>query len=1652
MSQILKSSSFSLIRTNAKLTTNIKIIADSRDRVFLESFDANPILSQSQYKAFEVTGGNYSFDLNRFYSQGSLLSPDIAFSTYEKDDSTQIKNNFSEQYDFFYAMGTQPKNSKLYNEELSMFFPLWVDASNIPDYFLIFKIDGPMTLNINDSSIKSNVDNFDSSSYLEDLIKNPTNFYSNYIKSSRIIKSFDLTGNSAIGRYIRKHATDPNIPSSSIYASLNKGDLTYWKGISYDQGGFCSKGLETYIDYTLIDKTLIESDDYLTIGFKKNKVVHPNILNLEFLFDDPEHNSTNNYEFSRYFGLYVSESELGQFYLSGDRLFDDRFYESNQSPVPYSNTIGFPQNQSSQIISNPNGVKIYPNIQGSTPGSTSIFSGRLLNWNEVQNPRFPYVKDVNGNFYSVNSSNSWISSYIASPTSITSSSYSVIDDAYLRLKNKSIDLKNFTGFNEAFAYVPYVYTEKIGTPSFSFSVIDSIISGDEIRISIIDPTNTDVDYYTIIADSGLSAGEYNGITFSPNGNTTQVADAISNAINNIGVVSGEYQIFTSINVKNTVVVYFRIHSEEENTVKYSFFTTSNTFPWSLPNIFIQPTFVTNYVLTPVQYNSIGHGLYYSYHFTGGCNNPKARFSVSISEIQSFFDPLEPVYIKTDVGYCALGDYSPYLDEPVFNELGDIISFNNIFDYVTFQITDTTQNIDFPSIKKILLYKYGKNTNGYLSVFPIRDFDFDFFDTSYNSTADSYPSSLYNWYISGPTGITGNHNTYIPTFNYTNLVGGTSFIDTLIGPNSDFVVKGRFQTLISEVDEILDTQSTITNEYDRLKENVLSDLAISSRVVPFINKWVYEDEGTDVRENPYRLNADQSFGFSNFSPSLDEYEHNPKFFTHEWYYLQEYPPYLSFQERLDSYSYFDNPIYNNYFPLQNTTGSTAFYSNLIGGTGLTANLFSIHEDYFSEYFVRNSVTGFPNPSSPIIPEIYAPKQYRYSIFKEGSSVKFPETMFRGAKVLIKDRTENSHLNYNLQNINLVPNTLYNGYKFSSVLTYGSDYGISIIKNDAYSNITIVIQADIADEVFLRYKYDGGLTGNFIDRSSLYTLTDKIGYSENSFDYIDTNVSGQIGSWSWDYNTNTWNVVLTSDQYGNYPNITNQVNPNINGGYNPLYTVPYYGINIKFDGVVPNTITSNSFNCNTINVNINETVVTLNGSSIDNVVVGQTGIIGSPPTSLLGFQSFISNPSGGQSTFDIVFTSNIKYTKGGYNYYKKILNQISFANIANDINSGNPLVKYINVDKNGNITFDSFCLEIASPDYVVKSTYLKTESIKQIPLQLQNYKGVIGYDLTSSSRAILNQIIRHRGGYDPKFKDLVKFIDVQDIINSNLIDNNIQILTTETQTIGATNTYTVSDSNISTIDNLFFNKVNIQNSGSILITDGVYPLIGEIAIDKSDFFIFKSNWDTGYYKQYPKTDISEPIIGTRENQENISFFGSKVLSIPDTISIEIFPQGIISPKDLISPSRINSVSPNLVGSTSINGNRLQLTIEAYIDLALQDFLISDGIDAPFIKYLNPNYLKGKDDIQKYVKEYIVENIKQRYYISNITFWEAFWKKGNSLPLVQCNLSDKEKIAAGYVKSKNFTTYSNNPEDLNFTLIYNIPKDRNASIAFSIQLKKK
>ena len=66
--KILEDASFGILRTNPKITGNVKVVVDSSNNTFIESISANDELSKSKYKAVKTSASSgYQFDIARVF-------------------------------------------------------------------------------------------------------------------------------------------------------------------------------------------------------------------------------------------------------------------------------------------------------------------------------------------------------------------------------------------------------------------------------------------------------------------------------------------------------------------------------------------------------------------------------------------------------------------------------------------------------------------------------------------------------------------------------------------------------------------------------------------------------------------------------------------------------------------------------------------------------------------------------------------------------------------------------------------------------------------------------------------------------------------------------------------------------------------------------------------------------------------------------------------------------------------------------------------------------------------------------------------------------------------------------------------------------------------------------------------------------------------------------------------------------------------------------------------------------------------------------------------------------------------------------------------------------------------------------------------------
>ena len=1632
---ILDKTSFGILRTNPKLTSNIKLITDGSDRLYLESFDANEELSKSKYKGFKVSSnGDYYYDLYRFYNQnGRRTSNQIAFDLYQRDDVNSVKELYGFQYDMFYSYGAETKPSKLYDEEYSLLAPLWIEPSNIPDYFIICRIEDPVS--VNSKNLIPDTTEFQNAS--DKLIDN-NNFVDNILSKSTIISSFDLRETSNLGRYIRKHANNENFPESSIIANWPKNDYFEYNGINLDKPGFCSKKKEMYYNSWPNDKTIIEYENIITDGFSEMGVAHPNIINLEFLFDDAD---VEDYRFQRYFGLYVNKAQYNEFFVDGNALFDDRF-SSDQLPIPTKNNIAYEDNIQDQVQTNENGIVVYakePVISSIDPGGTSFFPNEIV----YGKARIGYCQDAVGNFHKIKNSSEFSSNT-------------------LRLNNKNVNWKDFTGFQNPDNYVTSEFNYDIkGRPACVIEFDGAPLNDDEFRIFFTDsndPAQLDfIDFFTATASNTIPIRTSSSNLYSTLGSNEDRAIAFASCVRNMDDYYPDLVAISAVAIGTKVVIFSRVSSETWNKIKVTSFTQV-ILPEDIPIKFISGQ-STNYVSSsyqssPQPFTSV-LGFLATGQFVGGNNNTKAKIKVSTEDTDLFSTDK---YLVTSDGYSKINTVVPYLDEVVRDKSGQIIGFDNFDSYYTVNITDTNEDILLTSNKQCSIVPLRYNNCGLLSIYPLKDFDFDFYSTQYKKNADASPTALSKFYLTpgpGPFGATSSFDTSIP-----GLTGPTGWISSIIGPSSEFVEGGEFFSLMGIPNLLEDTDTPIYNEYDRLKENDIKEFAVDSRVVPFVNKWVFDDSGLDVRQNPYRLNVDGAFRYPNFSPSFREFGANPKFYTHEWFYLQKYPPYMNLEERINSFSYFNNAINIGSTYASGPSSSDFGLATVDGPT-------SMNTDYFTEYFTRETIVG----GTYVYP---VDQQIKYSKFAYANESRFAETLFRGAKIIVKERFDRTPINYNLNKKRLRRNTKYNDYKFASILSLTqTGTTIKFIENELYKTITLVIEAGLMDNNFTKF----GAAANdsidpndyFIDRTLLYTLRDQIEIDGGTYQTSDREIGGALYEWDlFDNGTATFGI---NTQNGTLPDLINELQPDQLGAYNDIIiplgsSFPPGSLSIKISGLT--NITSNTVDYNSVSI-----IDTVSGTVISNAYGYPWNIpIPSPVRN--------GSPSG-------LFYQIPIYQNGGFNAYSGIINVLSFANIADLVNQGDPGIEYITYKTDGSVVLNDKLIEMSIPDELWKANYLRPIEDRNVPNELDSIVSgnVAGFEMGTTPQANINILSRYNGRYQPKFTNIFGFLDFNE---GNAYDPETWVTEDE---IKGTRYYgfdgyqnlefNVYSSDNFSLKNYFYNKCNPENpSGVISLSNSslpsVYPRIGETTIDKRDFYIFLSNWDLNYYKKAIDRTTSEDIIGYQGTIENKSFLGSKILSIPDKIRLETWElidedelEGGIGNIDNVSADVVKRIditsTPKPLSRPANTADRPQpsadtgrtdkkeLILNVFSTKALINYLRADGIDTEFNDFINPLISFGEEGLDDDIEKYIRDNIFQRYKVDKIIFYEnRFANNVNQLEPIELDLSNFELLRQGYKISENLSIKFFTDSPLDFTLIYNIPKLKNYSISFKVDLIKK
>ena len=882
--------------------------------------------------------------------------------------------------------------------------------------------------------------------------------------------------------------------------------------------------------------------------------------------------------------------------------------------------------------------------------------------------------------------------------------------------------------------------------------------------------------------------------------------------------------------------------------------------------------------------------------------------------------------------------------------------------------------------------------------------------------------------------------YEPYINAVNNIDETTGIETtILGArdifSEDFELdpidyfSNLSQILLEEsIDEEEDEQ--ITSEFDRLKENSLKEYATNSRIVPNINKWVLKDSVT-VREQPYYLNVNEAFGRTNFSPDLTISERDREAMTHEWFYIEKPPKYLKYNQLNETFSYinfiegFD--LSPNLFKSTTYNYFDAFMiSDGFEKTLTEEDLVEIYEDILpgdSEInSLQDSITSF----------IKTNLKKKYSLVDGGNNLTFASTIFKGIKVDFKNRKEfiNSTAN------EFVKSSEFNGYKFSVMLKVNEDAetnGISyeVIQNKKFKFVILYITLDLGD-----YWIDGN-----INRKLLYELNHKIVFDAdaNDFTYADTKFNGALKfndpsiNWS---DEGPYTIPGIQHVNGTLPEFDSQITLGENGLYGDIHIdlFPTDDTNSIYKVSVVSVDSDNSLKISGKPVNINDENDILDIEFLPNSIQG-----------------------GAQYT----------YVGGGANAHKIILEKLTAKSVSDLVNLNNDEIEYTTVESDGNILSNRFVINFSDGTEIIQRSNLTIEEDTDKPKSFKLFKGNIGYKL-SMSPEYYPFLIRHNGKYTVDMKPVVTFTDLYSHFKVNRLHltSNLNELNFEQQlykhslldldefnraaayykrynkcgisfNLGFISDDGTHDSQWGLIKNHFYHKVNEINPSGVTKLSGtsdklpLYPLIGEIAIDKKDINVFRSSWDSNYYTRSLDGGNSINIPGTLDTHEERSYLASTVMKPKYSYNLLDFSTSYVS-----SEEELDEVLRNSENSTDIVlfENKNYVMADFYITDTLITKLAKEGVLASISQYVEPSNSAGnKETLNDDALMYAENNLVETYILDSIVLYVK-QKKGKGSKIVNAVTIDQLDSDGFTIDRNNFAYRNHVQKPMNFRLIYN------------------
>lgn len=967
------------------------------------------------------------------------------------------------------------------------------------------------------------------------------------------------------------------------------------------------------------------------------------------------------------------------------------------------------------------------------------------------------------------------------------------------------------------------------------------------------------------------------------------------------------------------------------------------------------------------------------YFKGASNVERAFLKIE----RELANDIEGMYVRTNDGYAKIESVGPYICEPIKNAYGEIVRFKDIDDWCLI----TLENSDFimTATNQIAVFEPFYPTYGRLSFYPVKDFDFDFFSKCYSTSNQLKDEIVHAQNISKSTNeysieydIEETESEYEVTFTVSGNGGGISQFEFSDGIDTGSIMIQVNETL-TEDQRLYDQESL-----KEMKSGLISEFEENSE---FSNEVVLSEIDTEY-ERLKETNLVTSGTLSRVIPYIN------KWTIKNGRDCRERPYRLNFNPAFDVNSFSPDPWCNensihrgfafewpyimdeipSYVNAKDNYGFTNKSFDLCSKNCTIEDLIAV-EDYFKDESIDRFTETFIRQSDKGID--YDVPITQYSEFGEFDNN--VETFFRGVHVRIKDY--------------VVPLAQQQMNHDSTVIV------MTLMTNSAKTSPGAAV-------FNVRSGYDGyKFSVAYVPFQSIDHSNDRrIAVIKNDrfrFVLMLVYVNLKIG-----YELND-GINLDSIDYAKMYSVRDFVKQNGN---------EYEYGDIKMTGRIisqSTPIESNKFTFNCYGARLmDEIAPNIAGNTEDVIIKNDFYNIRIVPIEVIDDNTFIGRYAQGNERVvsDIEFAHNLlnectwEIEHGGKGAYRARFMMSSFASIYDSINM-----------ESDNVIYSSnFRLEIAEPfetNHVIKQKaelkYAASDMIKGSTASMH------GYDIIEDAQKIFT-LHRQYGWYEPKMNDIMFF------------KNDNTIIKTDASKFGMIENfcYHTYYEDRNTYDE-WYNESNLSEQ--------YYPNLSIITVDKTDFDIFESNWSNGYYhRRHNSTIIGIP--GTVTMNEKPSFFGSKMIKLPNSIVIDD-----ISPDTCIS---------------NVENDQMNLSFDLDINTALTE-TVSNQIDDIFVNIDPINSYGSIETISDDIEEYVKENIIRLYDVYDIVLYVREKPiRGGTYDFSYMSQSNREKLKDGLNVTRNFKIKASDAnQNMTKHIIYSrLRRNTEIQIGISIILRRK